>query len=149
MRLDALHGQRVYLDSNALIYAMEGDPARQPVSVTALMRAISSGQVLAYASLLVRAEVLVMPVRKADKARVKFYRRLFDAPAPLRSAPLTATVADASARLRAQHPALRLIDALHLAAAQESACKFFLSADQHLRAAAKGRITIIAYEDLD
>lgn len=149
MKVDALRGERLYLDSNALIYAFEGDPAHQPASVAKLVQAIGGGHLQTWASLLVRAEVLVMPLRQADAPRSAFYRRLFDSPALLRMAPLTNAVADASAALRAQHPSLKLVDAMHLAAALESGCMYFLSADRRLRAAAQGRIETLSYDDLD
>lgn len=149
MKIDALHDQRVYLDTNALIYAFEGDPAGQGAGVGALWQAIRAGQVLACASVLVRAEVLVLPVRHVDEARIAFYRHLFDASMLLHDAPLIPAVADASAVLRARHPSLKLVDALHLIAAQQASCRYFLSADRRLRAAAKDRITMLTYDDLD
>ena len=101
MRIDALLGQRVYLDTNALIYAVEGDPATQPASVAALMRAVSRNEVTAYASLLVRAEVLVLPLKTGNQPQIAFYRRLLDESGPIRMAALTPVVADAAAALRA------------------------------------------------
>ena len=95
MRIDALLGQRVYLDTNALIYAFEGNPATQPPSVAALMAAVSRNDVAAYASLLVRAEILVLPLKTGNQAQIAFYRRLLDESGPLHSAPLTPPVADA------------------------------------------------------
>lgn len=149
MKIDALYGQRVYLDTNALIYAFEGDPASRTPGLTALLQAIDAERVMACASLLVRAEVMVRPVRERNEARVMFYRRLFGTATLLHDAPLTAAVADTSAVLRVRHPSLKLVDAMHLAAAQAASCKYFLSADQRLRAAARGRISMFTYADLD
>ena len=148
MSIDRLRGQRIYLDSNALIYAVEGDPATQPASVAALMRAIGAQEVTAHASLLVRAEALVRPLKTGNQAQITFYRRLLAESGPIRSAPLTAAVADAAAALRAAHPALKLVDALHLAAAIEAGCQAFVSGDSRLRAATAGRIAVLSYDDL-
>lgn len=148
MRIDALLGQRVYLDTNSLIYAFEGDPATQPAGVAALMRAVSHNEVTAYASLLVRAEVLVLPLKTGNQPQIAFYRRLLDEPGPIRIAALTPAVADAAAALRAVHPALKLVDALHLATAIEAGCRIFVSGDVRLRAAAKSRITVLSYDQL-
>ncbi len=148
MRIDALLGQRVYLDTNTLIYAVEGDPATQPASVVVLMRAVSRNEVTAYASLLVRAEVLVLPLKTGNQAQIAFYRRLLDESGPIRMAALTPAVADAAAALRADHPALKLVDALHLAAAIEAGCRAFVSGDVRLRAAAKDRIAVLSYNEL-
>ncbi len=148
MRIDALLGQRVYLDTNALIYAFEGDPATQPPSVAALMGAVSRNDVAAYASLLVRAEILVLPLKTGNQAQIAFYRRLLDESGPLHSAPLTPAIADAAAALRAAHPSLKLLDALHLAAAIEAGCRVFVSGDVHLRAASKDRIAVLSYDEL-
>ena len=100
MRIDALLGQRVYLDSNALICAVEGDPATHPASVAALIGAVSGNEIAAYASLLVRAEVLVLPLKTGNQPQIAFYRRLLDESGPLRIAALTPLVADAAATLR-------------------------------------------------
>lgn len=148
MRIDALLGQRVYLDTNALIYAVEGDPATQPASVAVLMRAVSRNEVTAYASLLVRAEVLVLPLKTGNQAQIAFYRRLLDESGPIRMAALTPVVADAAAALRADYPALKLVDALHLSAAIEAGCQSFVSGDVRLRAAAKDRIAVLSYDEL-
>lgn len=148
MRIDTLRGQRVYLDTNALIYAFEGDPATQPASVAALLRAIGAQELTAHACLLVRAEALVLPLKTGNEAQVAFYRRLLAGTGPIRNAPLTAAVADAAAALRAAHPALKLVDALHLAAAIESGCHAFISGDSRLRAATAGLIAVLSYDDL-
>lgn len=148
MGIDALLGQRVYLDTNALIYAIEGNPATQPPSVAALMRAVSRNEVTAYASLLVRAEVLVLPLRTGNQPQIEFYRRLLDESGPIRMAALTPVVADAAAALRADYPALKLVDALHLTAAIEAGCRSFVSGDVRLRTAAKDRIALLSYDEL-
>lgn len=148
MRIDALLGERVYLDTNALIYAFEGDPATQPAGVAALMGAVTRNEVTAYASLLVRAEILVLPLKTGNQPQIAFYRRLLDEPGPIRMAALTSAVADAAAALRAVHPALKLVDALHLAAAIEAGCQSFVSGDVRLRTAAKDRIAVLSYDEL-
>ncbi|MFZ2209623.1 MAG: PIN domain-containing protein [Porticoccaceae bacterium] len=138
----------MYLDTNALIYAFEGDPATQPPSVAALMGAVSRNDVAAYASLLVRAEVLVLSLKTGNQPQIVFYRRLLDESGPIRMAALTPAVADAAAALRAEHPSLKLVDALHLAAAIAAGCQSFISGDVRLRTAAKNRIALLSYDEL-
>jgi predicted nucleic acid-binding protein len=148
MKLEVLHGQRIYLDSNALIYAIESDAARQPASVRALFDAFGHGRITAWASPLVRAEVLVMPTRMGNDRLVAIYRELLSEPGTIRMAPVGSAAADASAAMRAERPSLKLLDALHIALALAAGCAAIISADRRLRAAAEHRIAVVDFDEL-
>ena len=63
-------------------------------------------------------------------------------------APVTLDVADLAAQLRAEHAALRLPDALHLAAALHVGCDYFVTGDRRLARVGTGRMRVIDIEEL-
>ncbi len=68
-------GDRVYLDTNLFIYAVEAiDPYAEEVSH--LFQAADRVEIILVASLLALAEALVMPFRKRDDLLVGAYRDL-------------------------------------------------------------------------
>lgn len=58
--LTALQGDRIYLDTNIWIYALEGYPAFR-AEITLLFERIQSGALMAITSELALAELLVKP----------------------------------------------------------------------------------------
>ncbi|OOO03525.1 MAG: hypothetical protein USCGTAYLOR_00249 [Chromatiales bacterium USCg_Taylor] len=83
MSIEKLRGQRIYLDSNALIYAIETDAATQPAAVRSLLQAVSSSEVQAFVSPIVRAEVLVQPLRSGNDRLAEIYRTMLARPGPI------------------------------------------------------------------
>ncbi len=148
MRIEKLLGQRIYLDSNALIYAVETAAATQPAAVHPLFQAVSSREVQAFVSPIVRAEVLVQPLRSGNDRLVEIYRTMLARSGPIAIIPVDDAVADLSAELRAKHRGLKLADALHLAAALAVDCRAFISADKQIKAAAERRIAILSFDDI-
>lgn len=126
-------GQRIYLDANLFIYAVEQVDPFAP-QVEGLFRAADQGEIVLVTSLLTLAETPVMPYRNADKELVVTYRELFTWPPPgLYVAPLNARVLDHAARLRASVSSLRLPDAIHLATADSEGCDLVLTNDRRLK----------------
>jgi len=149
MKLEALHGSRVYLDSNALIYTVEVAAAQQSPTITAFFAAIEKVLLAAFASPLVRAEALVLPLRNREDGLTQIYRDLLATSGGVRSAPVDDDAAELAARLRAEYSSLKLLDALHLAVALGAGCEILLSADRRLQTAAVGRLTVLSIEDLE
>ncbi|MGH8581270.1 MAG: type II toxin-antitoxin system VapC family toxin [Gammaproteobacteria bacterium] len=129
MGLSALPaGSRVYLDANVWIYALEGYAA-YAVPLKALFARIDAGEIAAITSELTLAEVLVKPFADGNAALQQIYvETLHDRPS-LTVAPITRTTLIKAARLRAQHTALKMPDALHAATALVSGAKYFISND--------------------
>lgn len=148
MRIEKLRGQRVYLDSNALIYAIETDVAIQPAAVHSLFQAVSSREVQAVVSPIVRAEVLVQPLRTGNERLAEIYRVMLARSGPIAMVSVDDAVADLSAELRAKHRGLKLADALHLAAALSAGCRAFISGDKRIKTAAGRRIAVWSFEDM-
>lgn len=80
---------------------------------------------------LTRLECRVKPMRVGNAAALAIFDRFFQHP-DLLQAPLTTAVFDRATSIRA-HFKFGLADSLHLAAAVESGCDFFLTNDTRLR----------------
>jgi len=123
----ALHGQRVYLDSNVFIYALEGvEPWATPLREVFI--AMETGQFEASTSALTLAECLVRPFALARDDLVQLYKMVFSARQGLEIAPVQSEVLVTAARLRAQL-GLKLPDAIHAATAQVMGCTALLTND--------------------
>jgi predicted nucleic acid-binding protein len=129
-----------YLDANIVIDFIE-QPAVWGTKVTAhLARLRGAGAELATSDAS-RFECLVVPYRNGDAALPAAYAAFFSDPA-LRVFPLTATVCERAARIRAQHR-LKPPDALHLAAAVEHGCDEFVTNDLQLASFPDLRVDVL------
>jgi predicted nucleic acid-binding protein len=139
-------GQRVYLDANLFIYAVEQiSPFASHVET--LFQAADQGQIVLVTSLLTLAETLVMPYRQTDHILAMTYRELFTlSPPGLYVTPLSAQILDRAARLRAATSSLRLPDAIHLATALAEQCDLVVTNDRRLRTT--GGIDVIVLSEI-
>ncbi len=120
---------RVYLDTCAVIYLVEGAPeVRAPV----LARLRRERPVLVVSDL-TRRECRVGPMRTGDHATLALYDRFFRADG-VELAPLSSDVFELATEIRARR-GLRVPDALHVAAAVRSGCRAFWTNDLRLKAA--------------
>jgi len=115
----------VGVDTAALIYFIEGDPAFLPL-VEPVFRAIDAGQLQAVTSAITLLEVLVVPYRAGNLTLAEQYEALLT-----RSRGLSLVDADraqlrAAAQLRAIYR-IRTPDALQLAAALSRECTTFVT----------------------
>lgn len=137
-------GNRVYLDTNLFIYAIE-EVAPFAMQVRPLFQAADRGEVTLVTSLLALAEALVMPYRKGNDVLITNYRELLThPPSGLFVAQLDATVLERAAELRAVVDSLRLPDAIHLATAESEQCDLFLTNDRRLRSATVLPVVVLA-----
>lgn len=80
-------GNRIYLDTNLLIYAVEGiTPYAE--QVRSLLQAADRGEIGLVTSLLALTETLVIPYRKGDEVLIRTYRELPSYPPPGLNVPL-------------------------------------------------------------
>jgi predicted nucleic acid-binding protein len=129
-----------YLDTVIVIYAVEGNPADQQRALNHLASLEQAGHRFAISEL-TRTECLVPLFGIGGAQRLWDFFRFFHG-SNLRTIHLTAAMHDRSSALRGGHtyPAVPpaqpkrygLADALHLAAAIESACDAFLTNDNQL-----------------
>lgn len=121
-------GSRIYLDANVWIYALEGYAAFA-APLAALFARIDAGELIAVTSELTLAEVLVKPFSDLNAALQERYLETVQDRHSLRIVPVTRDILIAAARLRAQHPTLKMPDALHAATALENGVDAFISND--------------------
>jgi uncharacterized protein len=119
----------IYLDSNVVIYFVEGDPVWEPKVKQRMLRAASNADMLAVSDA-VRFECLVIPIRTANSRRLADYARYFGAQS-LHFLPITTAVWDRAVQIRAAH-GFGPLDSIHLAAAVEHGCGLLLTADARL-----------------
>lgn len=108
-------GGRVYLDTNIIIYAVEGYEAHAEL-IKSLLQALTERELIAITSDLTLAEVLVKPQRDGNTTVADAYRRFLSPTEVLRNAPITRELLEVAASLRAT-TSLKLPDAIHFASA--------------------------------
>jgi predicted nucleic acid-binding protein len=123
---------RIYLDSNILISAFSGEAERgnAPLLMEMLAAVANVSSAPFLTSELSLAETLVRPFRNENQEAVAEFQTVVQPSAWLEVLPVDRTVLIRSAQLRAQRPALKLPDAIHLATALEAGCAHMLTADQ-------------------
>ncbi|WGV28385.1 type II toxin-antitoxin system VapC family toxin [Halotia branconii] len=130
--VNAIQGERVYLDTNIFIYAIEGyldfvDELNQ------LFDSIDAGNFRAFTSELTLAEVLVRPLMDGNLEIQAVYQQALQSSEVLEVVAVSRDVLIEAARLRAVAN-LRLPDAIHGATAILSGCETFLTNDRRLTA---------------
>ncbi|MGK7903294.1 MAG: type II toxin-antitoxin system VapC family toxin [Hormoscilla sp.] len=129
--LDAINGDIVYLDTNILIYALEGYPAFIQ-DLTQLFQSIDRGDLMAVTSELSLAEALVKPIKERNLAQQATYKQTIRNSLKLSVIPVRREVLVQAAELRAAVN-LKLPDAIHAATALLTQCSTFLTNDQRFQ----------------
>uniref|UniRef100_B8HZM5 Ribonuclease VapC n=1 Tax=Cyanothece sp. (strain PCC 7425 / ATCC 29141) TaxID=395961 RepID=B8HZM5_CYAP4 len=129
--LNAIQGDRVYLDTNIWIYALEGYPAFSQ-ELTNLFQAIDQGNLSAVTSELSLAELLVKPIQTLDVAQQDTYKQAITSSQYLSVIPVQRDILINAAILRAT-TSLKLPDAIHAATALITQCSTFLTNDQRFQ----------------
>ena len=129
--LAACHGRHVYLDTNILIYAVEGLPEHAG-TIGALFDRIDAGEVRATTSELTLAEALAKPLETGRNDIARLYEDMLSSAGPFVVLPVGRAILLEAAGLRARLK-LRLPDAIHVATALAARCEIFLSNDRKIR----------------
>lgn len=133
----AFADQKIYLDSNILIYAVEGQH-RWKQATEQMLDAIDRSIFLAVTSELALAEVLVKPIEDGDKDLIETYQRFFSPNSAVKTLPVDRAVLLTAAEVQGQ-TGTKLADAIHVATARQSGCHYFLTEDDRLgRALGRG-----------
>jgi predicted nucleic acid-binding protein len=119
----------LFLDTNIVIYVVEGNPAFAPKALLRLAAAQSAGDSFMISDL-TRMECLIGPL-KTNNTAVQSSFHAFFARSDVQVVGITAAVCDRAACIRATHN-LKPMDALQLAAAVEHGANIFLTADARL-----------------
>ena len=123
----AMRGRRVYVDTNAFIYLLEGVP-KYGDAVAELLAASERHELFACTGDASHAELLVKPMRDGNSASVGVIDALFAQTRMLQVLPHDAKVFRLAASLRASHR-LRFIGALNMATALSQRCSHFVTND--------------------
>jgi len=128
--------QRIYLDSNIIIYAIERNHSWARTAKS-LLDAIEDRVFLAIASELAVAEVLSKPLAVGNQNLVRKYEQVFADDIGLKMFPIDRNVLLQAAHLRGRLK-LKLFDAIHVATARQAGCDHFLTQDERLGRALAG-----------
>ncbi|MGH9899333.1 MAG: type II toxin-antitoxin system VapC family toxin [Pyrinomonadaceae bacterium] len=126
-RVNAELGEKVYLDTNIIIYAVEGFVELED-QIHALLQAIDDAEIIAVTSELAVAEVLVKPLKDQNRKVQQAYKTFLTPTFALQIVPITLAVLEDAAYLCAMTK-LKLPDAIHLATAKISGCDCLLTND--------------------
>ena len=132
---------RIYLDSCAVIHAIEGIAQLQASIGAVLLPPGGETPCVVYTDL-TRLECRVKPMAEKDVRLLESYDKFFATPGYEKYA-LDARAFDLATSIRAESR-LKTPDALHLAAAISAGCSQFWTNDTRLVRAASGRIEVIA-----
>lgn len=124
----------VYLDTNIVIYAIEGQAPLRQRALNHLQSLQTSGFSFAISDL-VRLECLIKPLAAHDGALLLDYQAFFTS--DVTSLPIRPAVFDRAASIRAMHryatsKRYSVADSLHLSTAVEARCDLFLTHDHRL-----------------
>ncbi len=133
--LAQMQGQRVYFDTNILIYVLENS-AGYVEACLPFFSAVADGSVIGCTGEMTLAELLVKPMRSNDMVSMAKIRSLFD-DEYFETFAHNRSALELAAHLRATQ-GLRMIDAIHTAAAVQGNCKFMLTHDKQIHRQARG-----------
>ena len=145
--MDAIRGERIYLDTNIFIYALEAYPAYVS-TLTSLFAAIDEGTIKAVTSELTLAEVLIKPMMDDNAELQTVYKETLRSSEAFSVIPVNRQILIEAAKLRAESETLRLPDAIHLATARVHHCTFFLTNDKRLGTLPDCHIVILSEPDV-
>ena len=124
---------KVYLDANIFIYAIEG-----LLEYTQLMKSlfnnISLGKINAVTSELTLSECLVKPFKENEINIINTYKQYIQSSFYLNVKAINRDILINAAEIRGQNKFLKLPDAIHLATAIAENCNYFLTNDKRIKA---------------
>jgi predicted nucleic acid-binding protein len=129
--LDLIRGDRVYLDANIWIYALEG-VSDYSQSLAALFEAVDAELLKLITSELSLAEILVRPIKEGNVLEQETYTEAIASTDGLTAVPIDRSILMQAAKIRARTK-LKLPDAIHAATATSNGCTTFLTNDKQFR----------------
>jgi predicted nucleic acid-binding protein len=128
--LTDLLGQRVYLDANVFIYALEAlTPWKE--AAQGVLQIVDAGGCYAVSSELTLAECLVKPLQLGQQENAVVFDQAIQSRPYFTVVPVSREILVEAARIRAA-AGLKLPDAIHAATALQSACGMFVTNDKSL-----------------
>ena len=132
---------RLYLDTNPIVYSIEGLPDFRSAALGWIERAEVAGG-LVITSRLSRLECRVKPLRDGNLELLALFEGFF-AREGLELMEVTADVIEAATQLRAAHN-FRAPDAIHLASALAAKADVFLTGDRNLTRCRELNVEVLA-----
>ena len=130
----ALAGQRVYIDTNVFIYFLSHHPSYFAASAL-VMSACAESRIFGFTGDAAVAQVMAGAYKHPDPTLAVQFKSFFSRNNFLTIAAHDAQTFDAAAQLVAKG-GLKFIDALHVATAVQSQCKYFLTNDKGIKSGA-------------
>ena len=141
--LNSQLGRLVYLDTNIIIYAVEGYETHA-ARIKFVLRGMTDGEITAVTSELTVAEVLVKPKRDTNLKLEEAYRQFLLPTASFRNSAVSREILEAAADIRA-HSALKLPDAIHFASAINEGCDSFLTNDDRFEGMTGIKVMLLSH----
>ena len=143
MKIDeALQGvSRLAFDTSPIIYFVEANPAYDEL-VSNIFNRVAAGELEGWTSVISLSEVLVQPIVAGRNDLQQAYRELLLKSSNFHTLPITATVAEDAARMRATY-GLRLPDAIQIAFAIDTGCEAILCNDHSMRPVSELRVLVL------
>ncbi|HZI85805.1 MAG TPA: type II toxin-antitoxin system VapC family toxin [Pyrinomonadaceae bacterium] len=135
-------GSRVYLDTNIVIYSVEGYTTHA-TRIKSLLRTMTEGKIKVMTSDLTLAEVLVKPKRDRNTKLADAYRHFLQPTDVLLNCPITREILEAAAGIRATS-VLKLPDAIHFASAINHKCDSFLTNDDRFESVPGVKVVMLS-----
>lgn len=135
-------GKRVYLDTNIIIYAVEGF-ADYEDKIKALLEELDASEIIAVTSELTLAEVLVKPLQDGNVIIQQFYKDFLLPTLVFEVVPISLKILESSAECRAKTN-LKLPDAIHWSTFQAYKCESFLTNDNAFKSLDLTKVKILS-----
>jgi predicted nucleic acid-binding protein len=136
---------RLAFDTAPIIYFIEAHPTYDEL-ISNIFSRVAAGKVSGWTSVVSLAEVLVQPISSERKDLQQAYRRLLLNSMHFQTVPITATVAESAARIRATY-GLRLPDAIQMAFAIDVSCEAIVCNDRSMERVTEPRVLVL--DDLE
>lgn len=123
-------GNRLYLDTNIFIYAVEGNATFRS-QVASLFSYIDNPDILVIGNQTLLTELLVQPYKTGNTQVADIYLQMLDKNTSFKLVDIDRNTALKAVQIRADY-GLKSIDAIHIASAIVHGCTAFISNDQRL-----------------
>lgn len=138
---------RLYIEAAPLVYYAE-ENLKYVERVEAIITAVEVAPIEAVSSVITLTEVLTHPLRLGQIHYAQEYRDILLHNSGFRLLPVTESIADSAASLRARYN-LRTPDAVHAATAIRAACDAFLTNDRNMRRITELRVLVLDELEFD
>ncbi len=128
---DKLKGRQVYIDTNIIIYLVEGFSSYQRL-VNDIQELLEIEELIAFTSELSLCEILIKPFKMNATAGVSLFRTFLEESNCLVLLPIDKEILVQSAYISAA-TGLKTPDAIHVATAIASDCEVFFTNDNNIR----------------